>query len=532
MREGLIEAAFAILVILVFLFSLRSTLVTAVSIPLSIFIALIGLWIGNYTLNLFTLGGLTIAIGRVVDDSIVVLENIYRHLSNGEEKRVAIPNAVREVAGAITASTLTTVSVFLPPYRLHRWYRWQLFKPFSVTQTLPTNTSLDVTNEAAKKVESVLEQSNNIKYYQVTIGSGGSGFSALFGSAGGSNRATFTVTPKDDADLNIVQQQVQDRLKSLTNVGTLKVASSGQGGFDTSSITVNVQASDDATLRQAPQQVQNAVSQVSNTKDVSSNLTDAAPLIDVKVDPQKAAKYGLSAAQVGQLVRQTYTGTTVTKITLNGKQQDVSLLVGSQATSVDALKDLPLAVPTGSIKLSDIAENKGPTQITHISGIRTATISTTATSQNTIAVSQNVQNKLKQMRLPDGASYSFGGVITNQSDAFSGLGLALVAAIVLVYLVMVATFHNLLQPLLLLVSIPFAATGFILLLLITRTPLGVPSLIGLLMLVGIVVTNAIFLLDLMHQYRLKGMDAYTAVIEGGRRRLRPTSWQQSQPSLP
>ena len=113
-REGIIGAIFAIIVILIFLFSIRSTLVTAISIPLSIVIALIGIYVGNYTLNILTLGGLTIAVGRVVDDSIVVLENIYRHLQQGEPKDKAIPAAVREVSGAVTASTLTTVAVFLP----------------------------------------------------------------------------------------------------------------------------------------------------------------------------------------------------------------------------------------------------------------------------------------------------------------------------------------------------------------------------------------------------------------------------------
>src|SRR5579863_3095513 len=142
-REGLIGALFAIIVILIFLFSIRTTLVTAISIPLSIIIALIGIWIGNYTLNLFTLGGLTIAIGRVVDDSIVVLENIFRHMNNGEEKRVAIPNAVREVAGAVTASTLTTVCVFLP-IAFTGGLVGQVFNPFAVTVTIALLASLFV----------------------------------------------------------------------------------------------------------------------------------------------------------------------------------------------------------------------------------------------------------------------------------------------------------------------------------------------------------------------------------------------------
>ncbi len=619
-REALIGAVFAILVILVFLFSIRSTLVTAISIPLSIVIALIGLWVGNYTLNLLTLGGLTIAIGRVVDDSIVVLENIYRHMNNGEEKNIAIPAAVKEVAGAVTASTLTTVSVFLPiafvggivgelfsPFAvtvtiallaslfvaltiipvlaywflkapknvatkvaqqngherigpLERGYipilRWVtghkaitlivaflLFagsvrlipllgtnffsasqeNTFTISQTLPVGTSLSKTNDAARQIENVLANTQHIQFYQVTVGGSSSGFSAISGASGTGNVATFSVTTDPNADQNAIQQNIQKNLNALTDVGTLKLAVS-QNGPSSSGISVNVQASDDATLRQASQQVLTAISQVPNTANVSSNLSDAAPLINVQVDPTKALTHGLTASQVGLLLREIYTGTTVTTVTLNGTQENVNLVLGSPATSVNDMKNLLLPAATGNVKLSDVAtvtETKGPTQITHIGGARTATISADTTTNNTGAVSTAVQNKLKALHLPSGATYSLGGVTANQSQAFSGLEYALFAAIVLVYLIMVATFRSLVQPLILLVSIPFAATGSILLLLVTHTQLGVPALIGLLMLIGIVVTNAIVLLDLIHQYRLKGLDARSAVLEGGSRRLRP-----------
>ena len=618
--EALIGAVFAILVILVFLFSLRSTLVTAISIPLSIVIALIGLWVGNYTLNLFTLGGLTIAIGRVVDDSIVVLENIYRHMSNGEEKRMAIPAAVKEVAGAVTSSTLTTVAVFLPlafvggivgqlfnPFAvtvtiallaslfvaltiipvLAYWFlqapknaaakvaqhnsherigplerayipmlRWvtghkaitliaafllfagsitlipslgtNFFNPsqqntFTISQTLPVGTSLSTTNDAAKQIEAVLSTTRHIQSYQVTVGGGSSGISAIFGSSGTGNVATFSVTTDPNADQGAIQQDVQKQIHALTDVGTLKLEADSTGP-SSSGISINVQAADDATLREASQQVLGAVSQVPNTANVSSNLTDAAPLINVQVDPAKAASHGLTASQVGLLVREIYTGATVTTVTLNGIQEDVNLLLGSQASTVDAMKNLLLPAATGNVKLGDVAdvtEAKGPTQITHIGGTRTATISADSTTNNTGSVSAAIEQKLSQLHLPSGATYSLGGVISDQSQAFGGLEYALLAAIVLVYLIMVGTFRSLVQPLILLVSIPFAATGSILLLLATHTQLGVPSLIGLLMLVGIVVTNAIVLLDLVHQYRLKGLDAQSAVLEGGRRRLRP-----------
>ncbi len=619
--EGLIGAGFAILVILVFLFSLRSTLVTAVSIPLSVIIALIGLGVGQFSLNILTLGGLTIAIGRVVDDSIVVLENIQRHLrqDSGEDKLATITGAVREVAGAVTASTLTTVSVFLPiaftggfvgelfssfavtvtiallaslfvaltiipvlaywflkapkaqktPARqgdqpeqmtlLERGYvpavRWvtthrlvsimgalviffssmalvprlgtNFFdnssqNTFTITQTLPTSTSLEQTDQAARQVEAALASVSGVQTYQVTIGSSGSVASSFSGGRG-SNSATFAVTTDANADQVALQQTVQNRLHQLSGAGTVTLSAASQG-FNSSGLAVNVQASDDQTLRAATQLVLSAVKQAPNTTDVSSNLVDASPLINVQVDPSRALLHGLTAAQVGQELRAVYSGTTVTKIALGGSQENVDIMLGTPADTVSAMQALLIPGPTGNVRLGDIAtvtQINGPSQITHLGGVRTATVSATITSSNTGAVSQDVQQRINKLSLPAGATVSLGGVTASQSQAFSGLLLALLIAIVLVYLVMVATFRSIIQPLILLVSIPFAATGSILLMLITHTTLGVPALIGLLMLVGIVVTNAIVLLDLVNQYRARGLDARAAVVEGGRRRLRP-----------
>ncbi len=616
LREGITGAVFAIIVILLFLFSIRSTLVTAISIPLSIVIALIGLYLGNYTLNILTLGGLTIAVGRVVDDSIVVLENIYRHLQEGEEKSVAIPRAVREVAGAVTASTLTTVSVFLPiaftgglvgqlfssfavavaiallaslfvaltiipvlaswflkapragqqvkerkPSWLERgyvaiisWvtYRWwqrtlvlvaavlilivslglvrglqtNLFgssggNTYSVSLALPPATSLDKTNDAAKQVENAISGIPHIKTYQTTVGSGGM-FSSLSGGSG-TNSATFSISSDPNADQTQFLNTLRDRLNPLKSLGTLTVSAS-QGGPGNSNLEVDVQAADETTLQQASQQVLNVVSKTSGLTDVTSNLSSGTPQIEVNVDAQKALKYGMTAAQVAQNLRLVYSGSTVSTITLNGTQQNVEVFFGSQANTVDGIKNLTIPTTLGNAKVSDLAtvqQVNGPTQITHIGGNRTASITGTITAPNVGAVSTNVQNQLKKLSLPSGASYSLGGVTSDQSSTFSNLGLAVLVAIILVYCIMVVTFRSLLQPLILLVSIPFAATGSLILLLLTNTPLGASALIGFLMLVGIVVTNAIVLLDLVRQYRDKGLSARDAVIEGGRHRLRP-----------
>lgn len=176
------------------------------------------------------------------------------------------------------------------------------------------------------------------------------------------------------------------------------------------------------------------------------------------------------------------------------------------------------------MKLGDIADVKlvpGPVSMTRIDGSRAATITAKPTGDNTGAVSASLQSKLKSLDLPDGATASIGGVSSDQDDAFASLGLAMLAAIAIVFMLLVATFRSLVQPLILLVSIPFAATGAIGLLIVTGTPMGVPAMIGMLMLIGIVVTNAIVLIDLINQYRAQGLGVVEAVVEGGRHRLRP-----------
>src|SRR5660398_116247 len=178
----------------------------------------------------------------------------------------------------------------------------------------------------------------------------------------------------------------------------------------------------------------------------------------------------------------------------------------------------------GPVPLSSVAtveEAAGPAQITHVDGERTVTISAAAVSSNVGQTSTDVETALANLELPNGARWEMAGASEQMNDMFRSLGLAMLVAILVVYLIMVGTFRSLLNPLILLVSIPFAAVGAVLLLLLTGTSLGMPSLIGLLMLIGIVVTNAIVLLDLVEQYRDQGMDAQSAIMEGGRRRLRP-----------
>ncbi|MGW5424507.1 efflux RND transporter permease subunit [Streptomyces sp. NPDC003943] len=614
--EGALGLVMAVLVILVFLASLRSTLVTAVSIPLSVVLALIVLWTRDLSLNVLTLGALTIAIGRVVDDSIVVLENIKRHLGYGEERQAAIVTAVKEVAGAVTSSTLTTVAVFLPiglvggmigelfgsfsltvtaallasllvsltvvpvlsywflrapkgtsadpeearrlaeeketRSRLQRAYvrvlRFAtrrrvtsvvialvvLFGTFGMAPLLKTNffdqgeqkvltvkqklapgTSLAASDEAAKKVEKVLAATEGVKDYQVTVGS--SGFMAAFGGGTGSNQASYQVTLEDSASYEKTRDALHEALGKLDGIGDTTVAAGD--GFGNQDLSVVVKAADPATLKKASEQVKDAVAKLKNVTDVQSDLSQSVPRISVRAN-EKAADAGFDNTTLGMVVAQAVHGTPAAKAVLDDTERDVLITSAHPATTLAELKALPL----GPVKLGDIAHVDlvpGPVSMTRIDGARAATVTAKPTSDNTGAVSAELQTKIKALDLPEGATASIGGVSQDQSEANGKMALAMLAAVAIVFMLLVATFRSLVQPLILLVSIPFAATGAIGLLVATGTAMGVPAMIGMLMLIGIVVTNAIVLIDLINQYRAQGLGVIEAVVEGGRHRLRP-----------
>ncbi|MEU9176892.1 efflux RND transporter permease subunit [Streptomyces sp. NPDC048550] len=618
--EGLLGLLFAVIVILVFLASLRSTLVTAVSIPLSVVLALIVLWTRDLSLNMLTLGALTIAIGRVVDDSIVVLENIKRHLGYGEERESAIIAAVKEVAGAVTSSTLTTVAVFLPiafvggmvgeffgPFsltvaaallaslivsltvvpvlsywflrapkgidpanaesvakarreaeekeaksRLQRFYvrtlglvtrrriatlavavvvliatfgmapllKTNFFDQgeqsvLTVKQQLPPGTSLAASDAASRRVEKALTEVKGVKDYQVTVGS--SGFLAAFGGGTGSNQASYQVTLEDSGDSDGVKKRIEDALGKLDGIGDTSI--SAGGGFGSQNLSVVVKAGDGAVLAQAAEQVRAEVATLDDVTDVQSDLSQSVPRISVTATP-KAAEAGLNQAALGAIVAQAVRGNPVGRAVLDNTERDIVITSAHPATTLAELQ----ALPVGPVKLGDVAEVKevpGPVSMTRIDGARAATVTAKPVGDNTGAIGAALQTKISALDLPEGATATIGGVSEDQGEAFASLGLAMLAAIAIVFMLLVATFRSLVQPLILLVSIPFAATGALGLLLVTGTPLGVPAMIGMLMLIGIVVTNAIVLIDLVNQYRAQGLGVVEAVIEGGRHRLRP-----------
>jgi len=619
--EGVLGLIFAVIIILVFLFSIRSTLVTAISIPVSVLITFIGMLASGYTLNIITLGALTIAIGRVVDDSIVVIENIKRHLTLGQGKLAAIQEAVREVAGAITASTVTTVAVFLPlalvsdvtgelfrpfaltvtialaaslfvsltivpvlaywflgnkavspeeaaaaqevdeldkPTRLQKTYlpviRWTLGHPWitvlsallililtvplamfglktnfigdtgqntlTVTQSLPLGTSLEVRDEAAQKVEDELLKLDGIETVQLSLGSGGNSLRAAFS---GSGDTSFSLTTDPDADQADLQAAVRDAVETIPDAGEITLAGASSG-FASSDIEINIKASDNADLETSATAILDKVKAVDGVAEASSNLSVTQPFIQIEVDREKAAEQGLSELAVGSQVAGAMNPSAVGSVVIDEESLSIYIENTSAPETIEEIKKFKIPTFDGYVrleKLATVAEVDAPASITTIKGVRSATVSVTPASDDVGTASTLVAQAVAEVDLPAGASAELGGVTSQQNDAFSQLGLALLVAILIVYVVMVATFKSLLQPLLLLVSVPFAATGAIALQVISDIPLGVPSLIGVLMLIGIVVTNAIVLVDLINQYRDRGLKVAEAIVHGSVRRLRP-----------
>jgi len=626
--EGMLGLVFAVIIILLFLLSLRSTLVSAVSIPLSLLTAFIVMEVVGYSLNLLTLAALTISIGRVVDDAIVVIENIKRHLSYGTDgagRKTVILTAVKEVAGAITSATIATVAVFAP-IGFVGGFVGELFRPFAVTvaigmmaslfvaltiipvlaywflktpksapdteaaaqareaaeakerrgiwqrgylpvlkaalrrpavtlvvavailggtaalvPSLQTNflgnsgqdtltvtqdfepgTSLQAQDDAAQQVEDALMAIDAVETVQTTVGSGG-GFAAFFGGSG--TQASFAITLDPDADGETVETEVRDAVAGFVEgrVTGISVAG-GDAGLGATTVDLVVTADEIDALAEAGQLVYDSVVGMDGIAEISSSLASDQPVIQVTVDRDAAAAVGLTETAVAVAVAGAMTDAEVGTIDSGGDEVSVIASFADSPTDLDELAALPLTGASAPVTLSSVATVEvvqTASEITRTDGRRTVTVSITPDIADLGSLSTELTEKMDALELPAGTEVTVAGAAADQADAFSDLGLALVLAIAIIYIVLVATFNSLAQPLILLVSVPFAATGALVGLLITDTPLGVPALIGALMLVGVVVSNAIVLIDLINQYRAQGRELEEAVVEGARKRLRP-----------
>jgi len=640
LREGALGFFFAVVVIYLFLTGLRTTLVTAVSIPLSIIIALIVLAWQGITLNIITMAGLTVAIGRVVDDSIVVLENIYRHIRAGEGSAAAAHAGTREVGTAVFASTLTTVAVFLPlalagglvgevflsfaltvtiallasllvaltvvpvlaryliqaahsqgrrrwlgrllpfgPWQprpspdagedeetwLQRIYtpvlRWALghrlatltasiilfiasfaLLPFigisflpgggpNVIEAgveLPPGTSLATTEAKGQEIEALLSQAEGLDTYSLVIGqpdpSGSLASSQLSsGRLPTSGTIDMWLTYSDSTDMDEATDWLRDELNALPGEKEVSVQQlSGSGQTDQVEVTISADSLED--LQNANDQLLLNLKNVKDLTNVSSDLASARPEIDIQVDPQRASAYGLSAEDVSQRVRDALFGQKATQAQLDGRTTDVYVRVAFDSTGSDeGALALPLA-PGGTPTLGDVATTtvaERQVQISRVDQRRAATIYGTTTSDDLRAVSSKVDDAIGQVERAPGVEIKKGGVLEEQEEAFSSLYMVLVIAVLIVYIVMVASLGSVVNPLIIMASLPFATIGSFFALFITQREIGLPAMIGFLMLIGIVVTNAIVLITFVEQQRARGLPTRDALIHSGRARARP-----------
>ena len=622
-REGGLGALFAILTIFFFLLSLRSTLVAAISIPVSIMTALTLMLFAGVTINIMTLGGLAIAVGRVVDDAIVVLENIYRHRSKGDPMLEACISGTREVASAITSSTITTVAVFLPlgfvgglvsqfflPFALtvtfallaslicaltvvpvmaslfidrikfdpdegpqHRdtWVqrlytpvlaaalhnrrsRWGVIgiaavlvlgagmlvphiptqflnagsqKQLSISVAPPSGTPSVAVLEQARVVEAKLRAYSEVKLIETTVpGEGDTGLSALSSAFGGgaANAATIVVGLDTSTNLDTEQKKLSDVMAGLQPDGwQIQVAQESMTG--SGAISVVVSGADPTDVVNATTAVMASLKTMPDLINVKSDLATTTPQYDIDVDPNKAILDGTSTYGVQAEVHNALVGTKAGSVSLAGAPTDVYLQVDAKLTSLDALSKMPVGLAKKPLdSIATVTETKNQARISRVDQSPAATVSADPTSKDTGGVSMEIQKALDKLQSDGklkGVTVALGGVTQQMTEAFGGLFVSMAVAVLLVYLVMVLVFNSLVDPLVIMFSLPLATIGAFPALFLTQRPIGISALIGFLMLIGIVVTNAIVLLDLVEQHRHRGMPMYDALMQGGRTRVRP-----------
>ena len=618
LQEGLVGILLAFLVILVFLRNFRTTIIACVSIPLSVLITLIVLKQVNVTLNILTLGGLSVAIGRIVDDSIVVIENIYRRLQTEEIRNVDIIKiATKEVSSAITSSTLTTVSVFIPIVFVGG-LAGVMFKPFALTlgtamlssllvavtvipvlsklllikskrvkhtefhegkfmksyekllisslnhkvRTLlivlavliatmalvpsigtsfmqqqkeqyinismdyPAGTDPKVVNEKAIEIEKVLSQVKEIDKYQTTVGSSSTNMMSMMDN---NSAGKIMIHLTSQSDLNKVINTLKQKIPSVPGKGSFTITQtnpSGGGADSINNIEVDITGNDINKIKTVAQQVTKELSSVKHLEEVSNNLSESKPEISIAVDQEKASRLGLSAAQIGMTINSLLKNSTATNVMVDNKTLDV--LIGLKLDTIsklDDIKAIELTSQTGAaVKVGDIAEVKevpGAVGIYSLDGKEFAKVTGKITTKDTGAVSQKVQKIIKGISLPDGVEIKMGGITEMMGDSFSQLGFAMLIAVCLVFMVMLVALGSARAPFAILFSLPLAAIGGLIALFITGLPIDMPSMIGALMLIGIVVTNAIVLIDRVQQKLKDGFTVREALLEAGRVRIRP-----------
>ncbi len=646
-RNLLLGALLAMVVLFIFLRNLRSTLIIALAMPISVVTTFILIYFGGLTLNMMTLGGLALGIGMMVDSSIVVLENIFRFREKGSERMEAAKSGSGEVANAITASVLTTIAVFFPivyvegiaselfselaltvsfalissllialtlipmlssrllkidridnnnnhmgsesaeikpkgwAYRLLRrtekWFKaldvfyrvmlgWCLshrivtvviiavlfvgslllvptigaeFIPsmdqgmISVDIELPRGSGLEETDKIVAQVERAFERyENDIELIFSSIGS--SGMDGMGGMGGGSsNRGTIYVDMAPLEERTNSTEEVIEGVRSqvIAIPGAEITVSAAEMGFSTGTsapVEITLKGDDLEELNILSARIAELVRGISGTREVTTSLEEGQSEIQLVVDREKAIVYGLSASQIASTVRTAVEGQVATRYRTGSEEIDVRVRLSEEGKKeVTEIENLLVASPVGLMvplgEVAEIRELQAPSTIQRSNQVRVVSITAQLEAgRDLAAVMAELEKSIEQnFILPPGYTLDYGGEFELMSDAFGDLLIALVMAVALVYMILAAQFESLLHPFVIMFSLPVTVIGVVLALFITGSTFSVVTFIGVIMLAGIVVNNAIVLVDYINQLRQQGLERDEAILTAGPIRLRP-----------
>lgn len=607
----------AIIVLLIFLKSIKPTIVIAFSIPISLLFAIVLMYFSGVTLNIISLSGLALGVGMLVDNSIVVIENIYRLRNKGMGKFKAAVYGARQVSGAIFASTLTTICVFLPivftegitrqlftdmgltiaysliaslivaltlvpcmasnllsnvdekPHPLfdkivdgyEKLLRLCLrFKPvvlcFSVallivaafattkigTSFMPKmdspqmmvtiNIDSDLPKGEARHItDQVVQQVLTIEDVEGIGAMNSSGTMSFGTSSNNPNNMSAYVILKDDKKKtnDEISEEIKEKTKSLNCEVTVSSSSMDTSSLGGSGLKIIVKGDDLDELKKISDDLVGMLSKIEGTTDINGGMGVTTKEEKIVINKNKAMKHGLTVAQVFQQVSaKLSTETTSTTLTINSEDYPV-IIVNNNTSNLDKLKNVEITgtkeTKSVSVKLEDISSiemTDTPTSINHDNQTRYISVTAGIDSKHNIGlVSKEVQSKLDDYKAPTGYEIKMGGETESINQAISDLIKMIALAIAFIYLIMVAQFQSLLSPFIVMFTIPLAFTGGLLALIITGQELSVISMLGFLVLAGVVVNNGIVFVDYVNQLRINGLNKKDALIEAGRTRIRP-----------
>jgi HAE1 family hydrophobic/amphiphilic exporter-1 len=628
-QNAIMGSLLAVFILYIFLKNVRTTLIIGIAIPISLVTSFILLYFNGITLNMMTLGGLALAVGMLVDNAIVVLENIFRFNTEGYSREESAIQGSSEVGMAITASTLTTIAVFVPimfvegivgtifrdfaltvtlslgasllvsltlvpmlsskilkvtelekgkKRRLEKLYNMfdgvynrveGLYKKLlvkslkrrkltllmafvifivsilsltvvgmeflpatdegmiNVNISLPLGSKIDKADQVTRLVE---ERLLTIEELDIISSSIGGGNIMMGGSSGGSNSSlSLLLVPLAERSRSTaeVAEEIRTLVKdipgaeiSVSESSTTAMMGSGNP------ISISIKGAELNVLEDISNDIKTIVESVDGTREVSTSTSDSIPELQVLVKKDIAATYGLTAAQIASSVRSNAAGSIVTRLKDGGEEIDVVMRSSGDITeNISSFEHMEISTPMGTnIPLSQIADvtiERGPTSITRDNQERVVTVSSQIIGRDLNSIVTDVEAQLQQYDMPEGYAYNIGGENEEMIDAFQQLGLALVLALVLIYMVMAAQFESLIYPFIIMFTIPLAFSGGALGLFFTGRALGVTALIGVIILSGIVVNNGIVLVDYINVLRKQGMDRYDAITAAGPIRLRP-----------